>query len=311
MQKRKVQPSPIVEVELYDDEDLLWQGKPNPITHARKASWIGVLFGLGFAAFAVFFISMALNMFSDSPFGGPPAGFRFFFLAIPTVFICVGLWQAAEPIRKFIEGSSTTYALTNKRALIITKTWTKQVRSYYDENIRGIQTRMNMDGTGDVIFSSRMVTRWIRERRRSYQTQIQVDEGFVGIGDAREVEDLMSQLFFDAEKAKPVSHHKPKHPTVSDLKDRFGDRQPVKSYSSAPKTSVTTSSTVSSSDEALAPALLDELANLRGFTPSQKQPSQKLIEQGYISIGETGAGGAITTYSLSQKGKDILKAYGR
>ena len=309
MQKRKVHPLPIVEHELYDDEDLLWQGKPNPITHLRKASWVGVVFGLGFAAFAVFFMSMAFSMFNDSPFEGPPAPFRFFFLAIPTVFIGVGLWQASEPIRKFIEANGTTYALTNRRALIITQTWAKQVRSYYDENIRNLQTRMNMDGTGDVIFSSRMVTQWVRNRRRSYQTQVQVDEGFIGIADAREVEDLMSQLFFDAEKAKPVSH-KPKHPTAGDLTDRFGDRPTVQKYPSTPKTTATSHST-SSTSEALTPSELDELANLRGFTPSQKRPSQKLIDLGYISIGETGPGGAITTYSLSQKGTDILKAYGR
>lgn len=178
MQKRKVHPHPIVQNELYGDEELLWQGKPNPRHHMRNVQWFGVLFGLAFAGFAVFFITTALSMFNQPSLTGrnfgPPLPFKLFFLLIPLVFIGVGLRQAAEPFLRLIEGKGTTYALTNKRAIIITKTWSKNVRSYYDKNIGSIQTRVNFDGTGDVIFSSRMVSRRVHQGRRAYQRQMRI-----------------------------------------------------------------------------------------------------------------------------------------
>src|SRR5690606_36090340 len=130
MQKRKVYPDPIIEHELYDDEELLWQGKPNPMGFVRRSEWIGVVMGLFFAAFGAFFIHFSSQMFNESRFGGPPAFVRLMFIFVPSIFILTGLYQAAQPLLKFIEGKGTTYGLTNKRAIIITKTWSKQVRSY-------------------------------------------------------------------------------------------------------------------------------------------------------------------------------------
>lgn len=128
----------------------------------------------------------------------------------------------------------------------------------------------------------------------------------------REVEDLMSQLFFEKSKAK-----KPKTtvkaPTAADLYDRFGDIQRTMPYGRAQKTtsSPKTPKTTTSQDESLSPKLLDELYQLKvsGSTPSK--PSTKLLELKYVTERETGPGGTVTIYSISQKGKDVLKAYGR
>ena len=290
MQKRKVHPLPIIENELFDDEELFWQGRPNPIRHIRNVDWFGVLFGLFFAGFGAFFIMMASNMFNQTSFTGRPMGpppfFQIPFFIVPLIFIGVGLRQATEPIVKVIEANGTYYALTNKRALIVTQTWSKQVRSFYDENINGIQTRFHLDGTGDVIFGNRMVTKWSHQGRRSYQRQVQVEDGFLGIPDAREVEDLISQFFLDKrEKTKT------KNAATDDWRE-----------SPAPQASPVST--------ALSPQLVEQLYQLSQGKLSG-QPDKRLFDMRYVTEYETGPGGMYTGIRITDKGKEILRAYGR
>jgi len=201
MQKRKAHPLPIIADELYDDEVLHWQGQPSPRSALFRVQWGSVIMGLAVMAFAIFFLVMSQNAFNQTSFTGrsvgPPTAFRLFFLAIPGVICLTGLWQAAAPIRQAFTATRTYYALTNKRAIVIMQTASKQVRSYYDEHINRIQTRSYGDGSGDVIFSTHLEDRTVYRNKRSYTQTVTVQDGFFGIRDAREVEDLLTQIFIE------------------------------------------------------------------------------------------------------------------
>lgn len=215
---QKTQPNPIVENELFDSESLMWWGKPKPMSMIRSTDMGSVIGGLVAAGFAAFFIMFSSSLISGSgfsmpggSFGGPDFDlFRIFFFGIPLFMMAGGLWEASKPLRRVYEGRNTTYALTDQRAIIITRsaTGSTNVRSFYPRDIERVQRSSRADGTGDVIFATDEVTRYRSSSSGSRRTPytVTIKQGFFGIQDARYVEDVMIQLFIDTgkEKRKPT-----------------------------------------------------------------------------------------------------------
>lgn len=201
---QKTQPDPVVENELFDDEHLLWWGKPAPLRTIRGYDLASGAFGLAFAGFALVFLSFS-GGFSVFSLGGSGFGmFGAMFTLIPLGFLGVGLWQASAPVRRYLVGMNTTYALTDQRAIIITGGFSSNVRSYYARDIERVQRRNHPDGSGDVIFSTEQVTRYRRSAHSNWSQPYTatIYHGFFGIAEARRVEDMMVQLFIQAEPGK-------------------------------------------------------------------------------------------------------------
>lgn len=216
-QKRKT--PQLVDDQLFDDEELVWWGRPIPAYTLRKIKILPLLPQLFIIAFAIFFIVMSQNMF-DSDFGRNDS-FLFtvvpiFFLLVPSIMILSALWQLSKPVRDWYQVTRTTYALTNKRAMIITHFNATNVQSFYDEQVKQLQVTTYGNGVGNIIFATETRTRQVMSGQSSSLNMNftnnginfssgpnhkivshQVEEGFYAIADVRVVEDFIIQIFFD------------------------------------------------------------------------------------------------------------------
>ena len=162
-------------------EGLLWSGAPSPARMALSALPASVG-GIPFSAFAAFWIYTAFTMTSKST-SSPGSPWRLFPLfGLP--FLLIGLGMLTAPLWAFLGAGRMLYAVTNKRALIITNFFSTSVKSYSHSEIREVQRVERAGGTGDLYFASRdVVTRsgGVSHRRI----------GFLGIPDVRGVEQLI------------------------------------------------------------------------------------------------------------------------
>ena len=220
-QKRK---SPeIIDLQLFDNEELVWWGQPVAIHSLRKVDIVGTAMSLFIVVFAIFFYLQAREMFTDNQFRsfGQPSMIEtimpFFFTLVPALMVLTGLWNISEPIRNWIIANRTYYALTNRRALVIKDLFATDVRSFYDENIHRLQVK-NYGGVGDIIFATETVTSQYKDHNNGFRvsfndngvnfgnqtrtTTTQVSHGFHAIRDVRVVEDYISQIFFDDSEEK-------------------------------------------------------------------------------------------------------------
>ena len=161
-------------------EGLLWSGVPSPGRVALSAL-PSTAIGIPFTGFAAFWIAMAFTMTSkakSSP-GGPWNLFPLFGLP----FLLIGLGMLTAPLWAWLTAGRTLYAVTNKRALIISSLFGTSVKSYMYAEIRELQRVERAGGSGDLYFASRDVV----ARRGVTHQRI----GFLGIPDVRGVEQLI------------------------------------------------------------------------------------------------------------------------
>ncbi|NLX09817.1 MAG: hypothetical protein GXY36_09195 [Chloroflexi bacterium] len=186
----------IVEPELFEDEELLWAGRPRPARLAMK-SLPTFLFG-GFWLMIVLFIFGVQGFvfysggFSPRVFVGPGMCFG---LIIP-FFLLIGVGMLLAPLWGYYKGSRTVYALTDRRVIVIEPSWTTSVKSYGPQDIDFIERRTHGDGSGDIIFAYEERRRRSRGAGGHYRTRTYtVPIGLFGIPDAFEVEALMLDTF--------------------------------------------------------------------------------------------------------------------
>lgn len=162
---------------LDDGEDILWQGRPDTRIVFNPANVITFLFGLAFAAFALFWMIMAASA------GG-------FFWAFGLIHFSVGFgisfgaifWDAFKRAR-------TWYTLTGPRAFIATElpVLGKSLKSYPIDADTMLDFR---EGHPSSIF-------FAAEQRRGKNSTYTVNIGFQRIADGRAV----YQIFRDIQKA--------------------------------------------------------------------------------------------------------------
>jgi len=162
-------------------EGLLWSGVPSPARMALSALPATAM-GIPFSGFAAFWIYMAFTMTSKSRStpGGPWNLFPLFGLP----FLLIGLGMLTAPLWAFLGAGRTLYAVTNKRALIISTLFSTSVRSYTHSEISELQRVERTGGSGDLYFASRDV---VTRRGGIVHQRI----GFLGIPDVRSVEQLI------------------------------------------------------------------------------------------------------------------------
>jgi hypothetical protein len=146
--------------ELQSGESLYWTGTADPVRAALSAL-PAAIFGIPFASFALFWISQAYHAtsaMSKSSNNAFTSGFRVFPLfGLP--FLIVGLGIILAPLWAFLKGSSTVYAVTNQRVMIIAGTRSRSVKSYTPADILGVEHRERPDGSGDIVLLTNAVTR--------------------------------------------------------------------------------------------------------------------------------------------------------
>jgi len=142
----------------------------------RRGSIGAAIFGLVFAAFAVFVFWVA----GTKAAGAPPAVLCF---SIP--FFAVGVLVMLSPLFAGRRARNTVYAITNQRAIVIGKKafGGLSVTSYSPDRIASFERNQRADGTGDLVFEN-------------YQTRVgsstqTVRKGFMGLADVRSVETIL------------------------------------------------------------------------------------------------------------------------
>ena len=195
----------MLRAELNFDEKLIWSGQPLA-NRAGRGSLPLVLFGIPWTAFSVFWMVMATGItsrmssspsFSSAPTPFPFNLFSFVFPLFGVPFVLLGLWMLSTPYRARREAQKTVYALTDKRALILTPSWRGgvTVRNIPPEHLSARTRTQNPDGSGTLVF-----TRLTSTRRRAGPDggTYAVTVGFENIPNVREVDALIERTFNSA-----------------------------------------------------------------------------------------------------------------
>lgn len=166
------------QAQLESGERLLWHGKPDP-KRGLLATIPIVLFAIPWTGFAVFWTAAASGLF----FNDSEPGFLSLFGLFGVPFILVGLGMLTSPYWLYKKAKQTVYALTNRRAIIITGGSTKKIQSFTGNDMGVIERTERANGAGDVMFAT------IAGKKSDQPV------GFMGIPDARRVERLLLDTF--------------------------------------------------------------------------------------------------------------------
>jgi hypothetical protein len=96
-------------------------------------------------------------------------------------FLLIGLGIVLAPLWAFLKGSSTVYAVTNQRIMIITGTTNRSVKSYTPADIVSVEHRERPDGSGDIV----LLTNAVLRTNNNFNPQVKV--ALCGIPNVRQV----------------------------------------------------------------------------------------------------------------------------
>lgn len=172
-------------------ERVLWAASPDRWAYAAK-SWKTALFGIPFAAFAVFWTYQA----SHIPAKGNTA-FAAFFPLWGLMFVAFGLSMLLSPFWAAWAASSVYYVVTERRAIIFEKPFRLRVRSFPASAIAGYE-RVSSGGPGGNIIFQRIAERGGRGTRVK-------EIGFIGLSDysgaEQAINKIVSRSASDAQRA--------------------------------------------------------------------------------------------------------------
>lgn len=181
-----------VRPDLGADEHLLWSGQPYAGLMLRNSDWLQIPFSLMWCGFAVFWEYSVLSK--------PHAPLFMQLWGIP--FVAVGLYIVAG--RFFAEAwqrNHTHYALTDERLIIVTKLFTRKVRSLPLRLLPQLTLDLREDGSGSISFA----TPESRHARAMWGGLSTADTAprFERIADARAVHQLIRDAQARALRAQP------------------------------------------------------------------------------------------------------------
>jgi hypothetical protein len=176
----KIQAEQIATSQLDGGERLLWSGSPDPGTVAMGALPIS-LFGIPFGGFACFWVWGAWHQVSRSA-SAPGPWILFPLFGLP--FVMVGLGLISMPFWVWLGAKRTVYAITERRAIIISGFGARGVSSFTHSEICDLTRIEKADGSGTLWFATRPFT-----SSNGMQRNLRV--GFQGIPDVRQVEQLI------------------------------------------------------------------------------------------------------------------------
>jgi hypothetical protein len=174
----------LIEVELSGDERVVWSAQPIASHFARKGL-PSVWFGIPWTAFAIFWtVAAGWGTWKKGNFG-----WWLLFPAFGLPFILIGFGLLLSPFWMRRRAARTLYALTNRRALIVTlgRRGHVTVRSFEPERLMDLQRNQNADNSGDVVFTQDVGYRGDRAKNV-------LDVGFLAIHDVKRVEEMVRKL---------------------------------------------------------------------------------------------------------------------
>lgn len=175
--------------EINDGEQLLWAAQPGIRQALRRAirSSVPVLFfGLAWLGFISFIAYMVLTD-PDVPLLA---------IAFISPFMLIGALLLSVPYWKTRWTKKTIYAVTNKRAIIIKKTWgSVTVERYGPEKLDNMDKRERSDGSGDLLFFGITSLRDCLKKASSGQkVSLRPEIGFFGIPKVNDVYDILVNM---------------------------------------------------------------------------------------------------------------------
>jgi hypothetical protein len=177
----------MVRSELEAGESLLWTGGANA-SRAALSSLPVMLFGIPFTAFALFWMNGASHttQAASRSSSHQPIPFQFVaFFGLP--FLLIGLGIVFAPLFAYLKALKTTYAITDKRVIVITDGRTRAVKSCTPADIVSVDHLERAGGTGDVIIR----TNGIIQQRNSVS---QINVSLLGVSNVKEVARLVLNL---------------------------------------------------------------------------------------------------------------------
>jgi hypothetical protein len=160
-------------------EQLIWQGKPYAGRSALRKAAYTFPFGIFFFGFSLFWIHGAY-MAQDK--ATSQFGFPFWLFGIP--FVIVGACMVLAPAWHFFRATATTYALTDRRAIMDVSGPFPRRTSIALTQMPFVEVRGSADGPGHVFFQE--ATPYYRSGAGMTQR-----DGFIAIADAAKVGEML------------------------------------------------------------------------------------------------------------------------
>lgn len=161
-------------------ERVLWAASPDRWAYASKY-WTTALFGIPFAAFAIFWTYQASHIPEK---GGQ--GFGVFFPLWGLMFVMFGLSMLLSPLWAAWTAGNVYYVVTERRAVIFEKGLKLSIRSFPRSSVAGYE-RVSSGGAGGSIIFQRIATRSGRGTRVK-------EVGFIGLQDYVAAEQALNKL---------------------------------------------------------------------------------------------------------------------
>ncbi len=178
-----------VEAELLPGEELLWVGQGDGRLNARRMSGAPIRAVLVLLVAGLVMVSIFGGLFMTR--GMVTTGFGSFFPAVSifsimAIVLLLVVLRVSGVFTQTFRNAQATYAITNRRIMILTGRRTTQVASYGRQDIERIERRMRSDGSGDLIFRYEdLPRRYGSGYGGRHMTYDRLPVGFFGIADVR------------------------------------------------------------------------------------------------------------------------------
>jgi hypothetical protein len=175
-------PQSIVRLEVGPNEKILWAGRPGRGALVRTQA-AKIFPGIFFLVFAVLWL---YTTGGKAWLAGEPGTFSVFSL-FGLIAAVPGLGLTLSPLWMWLAARWTTYAILERRLVIISSFPVHRVYSYGPRDIQELERTERGDKSGDIVFR-RELSASSRNRRQAKRI------GFFGIPNVRRVEDLVRAL---------------------------------------------------------------------------------------------------------------------
>lgn len=161
-------------------ESILWAASPDRLSYANRY-WKTALFGIPFAAFAIFWTIQASHASANS---GP--GFALFFPLWGCMFVVAGLAMLLSPFWAAWVAGGVYYVVTERRAVIFERRLKLTIQSFPPSSVAAFE-RISSGGAGGNIVFQRISTGTGRSAKVK-------EIGFIGLRDYSAAEHALSKL---------------------------------------------------------------------------------------------------------------------
>jgi hypothetical protein len=165
-------------------EQLIWSGNPDPARYALRKAGSTFLFG------SLFFGASIMAMLNAYPSNSSGQ-------MILILFVLFGACLVLSPVWYFFRGMWTTYALTNRRAIIDLSRPFPERTSVLLHQIPFVDVRCYDEGPGHVLFQEALAG-----YSAGFRSIVRQRDGFVAIADATKVGYMLRSAIENSVRAR-------------------------------------------------------------------------------------------------------------